>query len=258
MEKANEKMKNLIKSLAFLILLLFSSVVKAGSLNDATMYYGVHYYSYIERTTEHDPFMELQSQMPTFTLGIRDERAIRSENSTNKFSYFAEGQIGRVNYSNHLGTSSHAHNYWVLQTEGVYALPLNFYAGVGFRHLKDYLSAGGEGGYDRQNQLLYMPVGYTIKKPDDSSIKLQYNILMEGTQFSELSQIKGYGDLTNEQNEGYGLDLSYVLPGGGMELFGKYWNIADSTTNTSTGTKWIITGMEPLNETFEIGIKFAY
>ena len=74
----------------------------------------------------------------------------------------------------------------------------------------------------------------------------------------ELSQIPGYGDLTNAQNEGYGLDLSYVLPGGSMELFGKYWNIEDSTTNTSSGTKWIISGLEPLNETFEIGMKSAF
>ena len=250
-------MKSIIKLLA-VVILFSSSAVKAGSLNDETMYYGVHYYNYIERTTAQDPFMELKTQIPTFTLGLRNENAIRSENSTNKFSYFVEGQIGRVNYSNYLGTGEHAHNYWVFQTEGVYALPHNFYAGVGFRHLKDYLSVAGEGGYDRQNRLLYLPVGYTIKNKNDSSVKLQYNILMEGTQFSQLSQIPGYGDLTNAQNEGYGLDLSYVLPGGSTELFGKYWNIEDSTTNTSAGTKWIVSGMEPLNETFEIGIKFAF
>ena len=79
-------MKSIIRLLVVAIL-FSSSVVKADSLNKATMYYGVHYYSYIERTTEYDPFMELKSQIPTFTLGLRDESAIRSENSTNKFSY---------------------------------------------------------------------------------------------------------------------------------------------------------------------------
>ena len=75
----------------------------------------------------------------------------------------------------------------------------------------------------------------------------------------------------NEQNDGFGLELSYTfLDGGsdsgsdgssdgssdgGWEIFTKYWNIEDSTTNSSTGSKWIITGMEPLNETFEIGFK---
>ena len=246
------------KLLATLVLLSLCSSANAGSLNGETMYYGAHYYDYTERTTTKDPFMQLKSQLPTISLGLRDESAIRTNNSDKLFSYFVEGQIGRVNYTQHTGTGAHAHNYWVFQTEGALALPLNFYAGLGFRHLKDYLSAGGAGGYDRQNQLIYLPVGYTIKNPNDSSLKLQYNFLIEGTQFSQLSQIPGYGDMTNAQNEGYGLDLSYVFPGGGMEIFGKYWNIEDSTTNTSKGTKWIVSGMEPLNETFELGIKYSF
>ena len=67
-------------------------------------------------------------------------------------------------------------------------------------------------------------------------------------------------DLTNEQNDGFGLELSYTFldtgsDDSGWEMFTKYWNIEDSTTNSSTGSKWIVTGMEPLNETFEIGFK---
>ena len=65
--------------------------------------------------------------------------------------------------------------------------------------------------------------------------------------------------MTNDQNDGFGLELSYTFPDGGSdgewEIFTKYWNIEDSTTNSSTGSKWIITGMEPLNETFEVGFK---
>ena len=34
--------------------------------------------------------------------------------------------------------------------------------------------------------------------------------------------------------------------------------IDDSELNTSTGTKWIITGMEPMNETYEIGVKTTF
>ena len=98
--------------------------------------------------------------------------------------------------------------------------------------------------------LLYIPAGYAR-----NNFKLQYNFLVEGSQFSELSQIPGYGDLTNEQNDGFGLELSYTFSDGGWEIFTKYWNIEDSTLNQSTGSKWIITGMEPLNETFEVGFK---
>ena len=238
------------------IVLLFSTQV--GVKAEPRTYYGVNYYSYTERTDEQDPFMELKTNIPTVILGLRDETAIRSNNSSDKFSYMVEGTLGNVTYSQYTGTGSHTHNYWTIQTEGLYALPSSFYAGVGYRYLKDYLSAGGHGGYDRQNMLLYIPAGYAR-----NNYKIQYNFLLEGTQFSELSQIPGYGDLTNEQNDGFGLELSYTFlesgsdggSNGEWEIFTKYWNIEDSTTNSSTGSKWIITGMEPLNETIEVGFK---
>ena len=235
------------------IVLLFSTQV--GVKAEPKTYYGVNYYSYIERTTDHDPFMELETNIPTFILGLRDETAIRSDNSSDKFSYNVEGSFGNVTYTQWTGAATHTHNYWTVQTEGLYALPYNFYAGVGYRYLKDYLSAGGYGGYDRQNMLFYIPAGYAR-----NNFKLQYNFLVEGSQFSELSQIPGYGDLTNEQNDGFGLELSYTFldpasDDAGWEIFTKYWNIEDSTTNSSTGSKWIITGMEPLNETIEVGFK---
>ena len=235
------------------IVLLFSTQV--GVKAEPRTYYGINYYSYTERTDEQDPFMELKTNLPTFILGLRDETAIRSNNSSDKISYNVEGSFGNVTYTQWTGAATHTHNYWTIQTEGLYALPYNFYAGVGYRYLKDYLSAGGYGGYDRQNMLLYIPAGYAR-----NNFKLQYNFLMEGSQFSELSQIPGYGDLTNEQNDGFGLELSYTFldPGSddaGWEIFTKYWNIEDSTTNSSTGSKWIVTGMEPLNETIEVGFK---
>ncbi len=49
-----------------------------------------------------------------------------------------------------------------------------------------------------------------------------------------------------------------MRPHGGMEIFSKYWNIADSTTNKSKGSKWIVSGMEPQNETLELGVKFSF
>ena len=75
---------------------------------------------------------------------------------------------------------------------------------------------------------------------------------------SQLLQIPGYGDLTNTQNEGYGIEFAYTAPSGEWEVFTKYWNIDDSTLISSTGTKWIINGMEPMNETLEIGVKVAF
>ncbi|MDA7770050.1 hypothetical protein N8925_01925 [Candidatus Pelagibacter sp.] len=246
-------MYKIITILIFLIAPI--TFAKSENLNTAGAYWGVHYYDYIERTTTKDPFMTLKTAIPTVTIGLRDETAIRGD-TDNKFSYYTEFSIGEVTYAQHTGTGGHDHTYWVWQSEAFYALPANFYTGLGYRHLKDYLSQGGSGGYDRQNQMIYLPIGYIFS--GEGTLKLQYNILLEGTQFSQLSQIPGYGDLTNTQNEGYGMEFAYTAPSGGWEVFTKYWNIDDSTLNSSTGTKWIINGMEPMNETLEIGVKVAF
>ena len=249
-------MKKAIVLILTIILLETSiSIAKSDDLNSTAFYWGINYYDYIERTTEKDPFMTLETAIPTIIFGIRDETAIRGDD-TSKFSYYSEFSIGEVTYWQHTDTGGHDHTYWVWQSEAFYALPLNFYAGFGYRHLKDYLSQVGSGGYDRQNRMTYLPVGYILNA--EGVIKLQYNFLLEGTQFSQLSQIPGYGDLTNVQNEGYGMEFSYTNPSGKWEIFTKYWNIDDSDLNTSTGTKWIVTGMEPMNETFEIGIKTTF
>ena len=248
--------KTIFTILAIILIETSISIAKSEDLNSAAVYFGINYYEYTERTTAKDPFMTLETATPTIIFGIRDETAIRVKDDTNKISYYSEFSIGEVTYWQHTNTGGHDHTYWVWQTEGFVALPLNFYAGFGYRHLKDYLSEGGSGGYDRQNRMTYIPFGYILNA--EGVIKLQYNFLLEGTQFSELSQIPGYGDLTNEQNEGYGMEFSYTDPNGKWEIFTKYWNIDDSDLNTSTGTKWIITGMEPMNETFEIGIKTTF
>ena len=246
------------KILILLLSICFSQIsalsIKADDLNGQALYFGINYYEYTERTTEKDPFMTLETAIPTVIIGIRDESAIRGNDDTNKFSYYSEFSIGEVTYWQHTNVSGYDHTYWVWQTEAFYALPLNFYTGFGYRHLKDYLSQGGLGGYDRQNRMTYLPVGYI----SNGGLKFQYNFLLEGTQFSQLSQIPGYGDLTNKQNEGYGMELSYTNPAGKWEIYTKYWNIDDSDLNTSTGTKWIITGMEPMNETYEFGIKTTF
>ena len=64
----------------------------------------------------------------------------------------------------------------------------------------------------------------------------------------------GYADLENTQKNGWGLDLSYTPKESNWEIFAKYWNIDDSTTNTAGST----TGLEPHNVTYEIGVKYAF
>jgi hypothetical protein len=253
--------KNRILS-AIVILLFNFSIANAQTFNKPTAYWGLNYYAYIEDTATQDPFMEEKTKLlPTIFIGYKDETSIRSTNR-NSISWFAEAALGQVEYSNYAGTQTHTHNYWKIQTEAVYPLPENFYAGLGYRHLYDYLSDAGANGYDRLNQLLYIPVGYILNNKDGSAAKFQFNYLIEGKQTSYLSQMSinggGYADLENTQKNGWGLDLSYTPKESNWEIFAKYWNIDDSTINTATGSGNSTTGLEPHNVTYEIGVKYAF
>jgi hypothetical protein len=253
--------KNRILS-AIVILLFNFSIANAQTFNKPTAYWGLNYYSYVEDTATQDPFMEEKTKLlPTIFIGYKDETSIRSTNR-NSISWFAEAALGQVEYSNYAGTQTHTHNYWKIQTEAVYPLPENFYAGLGYRHLYDYLSDAGANGYDRLNQLLYIPVGYILNNKDGSAAKFQFNYLIEGKQTSYLSQMSinggGYADLENTQKNGWGLDLSYTPKESNWEIFAKYWNIDDSTINTATGSRNSTTGYEPHNVTYEIGVKYAF
>ena len=253
--------KNRILS-AIVILLFNFSIANAQTFNKPTAYWGLNYYAYIEDTAAHDPYMEEKTKLlPTILVGYKDESSIRSTNR-NSISWFAEAALGQVEYSNYAGTQTHTHNYWKIQTEAVYPLPENFYAGLGYRHLYDYLSDGGANGYDRLNQLLYIPVGYILNNKDGSAAKFQFNYLIEGKQTSYLSQMSinggGYADLENTQKNGWGLDLSYTPKESNWEIFAKYWNIDDSTINTATGSRNSTRGLEPHNVTYEIGVKYVF
>ena len=207
--------------------------------------------------------MEEETKMlPSILVGYKDETSINSKEKKNSLSWLAEATYGQVEYSQHTGVGTHTHNYWKIQGEALYPLPENFYLGLGYRHLYDYLSDYGAGGYDRRNQLLYVPVGYVLNNTDGSAAKFQFNYLIEGQQISYLSQRSdsggGFADLKNKQKDGWGLDFSYTPKESNWEIFAKYWNIDDSTTNTSTGSRWITTGLEPHNVTYEIGVKYAF
>ena len=206
---------------------------------------------------------EKSNWLPSILLGYKDDSSIRSKEKSNNLSYFIEGTYGQVEYSNYQGTLTHNHNYYKLQGELLYPVVSNLYLGLGYRYLYDYLSdANSYNAYDRKNELLYVPIGYVLNNTDGSSAKFQFNYLIEGTQVSYLSQMyganSGSADLKNKQKDGYGLDFSYTPKVGTWELFAKYWNIDDSTTNSSTGSRLIWTGKEPKNQTYEIGFRLAF
>jgi hypothetical protein len=241
--------KNRILS-AIVILLFNFSIANAQTFNKPTAYWGLNYYAYIEDTATQDPFMEEKTKLlPTIFIGYKDETSIRSTTNKNSLSYFAEAALGQVEYSQYTGVGTHTHNYWKIQGEALYPLPENFYLGLGYRHLYDYLSDAGAGGYDRRNQLLYVPVGYVLNSKDGSTAKFQFNYLIEGKQNSYTASVLGY-DLEHTQKDGYGFDISYTPKDATWEIFGRYWNIDDY--NIVRGT------LEPHNVTYEIGVKYAF
>jgi hypothetical protein len=247
--------KNRILS-AIAIFVFNFSIAQAQTFDKGTAYWGLYYYEYKEPSLS----VEMKNKwIPSLLLGYRDDSAIRGS-SKNALSYFAEGAIG---YTYYKGSGESDNYYYKFNAEALYPLPYNFYLGLGYRWLYDdgggKRTTTGAYGYDRQNQLLYVPVGYVLKNTDGSSAKFQFNYLIEGQQDSYLSDVAGYADIRNKQKDGYGLDLSYMPAGSKWEIFAKYWNIDTSTTNSSRGSNNItLAGTEPKNKTIEIGFKLAF
>ncbi len=133
------------------------------------------------------------------------------------------------------------------------------YAGVGYRYLYDDLGSGGLGGYERESNYLYIPLGYQF----DSSHKVgwsfgataEFDLFLWGQQNTHLSDV-GFVDIENEQDSGYGLRGSVRFQKHGektdfiIEPFIRYWNIDKSD---------VVLGVyEPANETLEYGIQLIW
>jgi len=145
------------------------------------------------------------------------------------------------------------------------------YIGMGYRYLYDDSSGKttttGARGYQRESNYYYSPVGLEVltdlKNGWSLGVMLEYDIFWDGEQKSYLSDANlGFSDLTNDQNDGYGLrsyirlrkesskwDLS-------IEPFIKYWNIdkSEKTNLTYAGVIWGY-GWEPENSSTEAGAK---
>jgi len=247
------EIKNKILAVTFFIFSISNS--QAQTLDKEGIYWGAYYYQYKEPSLN----VKIQNHwLPSLTLGYKDDSSIRGS-SKNILSYFAEGTIG---YTYYTGSGSSENYYYKFNTEVLYGLPENFYLGLGYRWLYDdgggNVTSTGASGYDRQNQLLYVPLGYFLKNNDGSSAKFQFNYVIEGRQDSYLSDVPGYPDLSNKQKGGYGLDFSYMPKESKWEIFTKYWKIDKSNTVSATGSARSVTGNEPENKTIEIGFKFAF
>lgn len=154
---------------------------------------------------------------------------------------------------------------------------LFLYSGYGFRYLSDdddgsLAFVPGKGyfyGYKRESRYHYIPAGLELTHALDEQSKLkvnmEYNHLVRGSQFSQLSDGDPYiccsTDLVTDQHNGYGLrgslayEKQYSHLNWSFEPFFRYWNIDDSDIGTGYFNGVPFYGIEPENETFEVGAK---
>jgi hypothetical protein len=145
------------------------------------------------------------------------------------------GSYGQDNYSSPSGKSSGA-NQWEAELRlrvGYYFEELGGtlapYVGIGGRFFYDQgngvVTTIGDIGYDRVIDQLYIPVGagWTFHSGDWTIVPVaEYDQLIYGRVFSELSEDPGYPDAVNNQHEGWGLRGELMF---GHEIWGNQWQI---------------------------------
>jgi len=194
--------------------------------------------------------------------------------------------LGQVDYSNGpakysgSGTASGIPQYYVNLKAALghdfafNGFVLSPYIGFGYRYLDQALggvvTTTGARGYDRRSTYNYIPIGVIHRfAVNDNKAKLEttleYNYLISGNQYSGLAAANPFlVNQNNAQNSGYGINLTvlYKQDQWGFGPYYKYWNIADSKTNTNSfvadGFRYTYTVKEPANTTNEFGLKLTY
>lgn len=147
---------------------------------------------------------------------------------------------------------------------------VTFFSGFGYRYLEDdsggKRSTTGASGYRRESNYFYSPVGVAsttvLAEKWRISFLAEYDHFWKGRQESYLSDaVAGAGDVSNNQNSGYGLrasiGLAYAFGWGELcfRPFVRYWDIGESErTNVTYAGAIVGIGWEPANDTLETGL----
>lgn len=181
---------------------------------------------------------------------------------------------GDVDYKSASGTGKVSDDVYEVRFIGgiereVDSYLLGSYIGIGYRFLENDLRDLGSGGYRRESQYLYIPIGITnrfhVSKDARISTSIEYDVLVWAEQKSYLSDVNSwhatvFGDPVNEQKSGYGIRVStaYEMIDWSIGLFFNYWDIEDSEKNQYTDGVTTYTLYEPQNDTKEIGLEIKY
>jgi len=192
-----------------------------------------------------------------------------------RFSY------GQVDYTGSTwgGTSLYIQDIdnYIFEIRGIKGLrrqnapeaPTNPYIGFGYRYLRDEMSDRSAGGYLRESNYIYLPIGIE-RKPEggkgwSAGFNLEYDLFLMGKQISYFSDIDPNAkDAENTQKKGYGFRGSIQFMNAAkknlliIEPYFRYWNIKESDLDfigyDSSG--WPVYVVEPDNEHRELGMRF--
>lgn len=179
---------------------------------------------------------------------------------------------GTVDYSSNSTGSASGEPDWYIEARALVGKDraiqdavISPYAGLGYRYLFNDgrgITSNGYGGYRRQSNYIYLPVGviHRIALDDQARLEstLEYDQLLAGKQVTSLSDLgAGYSDATNNQSSGYGLRFSVMYQKSKWMIgpYASYWNIgqSDIVYGIQNG---VLTGLvEPANNTVEFGVK---
>jgi len=143
------------------------------------------------------------------------------------------------------------------------------FIGLGYRYLYNDLRDLGSGGYRRESQYVYVPIGIThrfrVNRKSRISTTFEYDYFVQGEQKSYLSDVGPayaavFGDPVNDQNDGYGIrfSTSYEEESWSVGVFLNYWKIKDSEVNYYSDSSFIYSLVEPKNDTTEAGLQIKY
>lgn len=147
------------------------------------------------------------------------------------------------------------------------------YFGLGYRNLFNDLRVLGSGGYRRESEYVYLPLGITHRfgtggmSRISTSFEYDYfksgGFFLKGSQKTYLSDIDpNFNNPVNTQNQGYGLrlGLAYEEKDWSAGIFYNKWNIEDSdwVDITYYGLPSGYVAREPKNTTTETGVQVKY
>lgn len=238
-------------------------LIRPGAARSIEATLDAYYWSYEEFVADDPDFVDEVSDPVFVSLGLRNWRTWPD---AFRVLFTAEASLGEVAYN---GSGTLDKDYYKFRGEVYGAYRIGDFApfiGIGYRWLYDdgggQLTSTGFSSYDRQSQYVYVPIGGIYRITDDLRIKGQYNLLLYGIQTSFLSDVAGFSDIENDQNFGWGTDITidYRLSARfGVYTFFRYWDIDDSDPELGTINGVIaFQAFEPHNQTIEAGFGVSY